>query len=120
MHEKILALAEAMLSPSPEEEPILDALCVAAAASLQKELRSGILPGDCGESFPCAAAMLAAAAFLPCRGETDVTAFTAGDLHMTMGSAKGGDGSLALRREARSLMAPFCGDSGFAFMGVRG
>ena len=120
MHEKILALAAAMLSPSPQEEPLLDALCASAEGSLTEKLASGIAPQDCGETFPCAAAMLAAAAFLPCRGEGDITAFTAGELHMTMGGGRGGDASQALRQEALRLMAPFCGDSGFAFLGVRG
>ena len=120
MHEKIMALAEAILSPSPEEKPVLDVLCSSAEASLAQKLSPGFSPESCGEAFPCAAALLAAAAFLPCRGEGGVTAFTAGDLHMALGSTKGSGDSLALHREALALMAPFCGDDGFAFLGVRG
>ena len=120
MHEKILTLAKAIVRPAEEEEALLDALCTAAEAELTGRLREDVSPEDCG-SFPCAAALLAAAGLLPCRDGGDVERFTAGEVSLQTG----GNGGLCaaaglLRRQAAAMMAPYWADDSFAFAGVRG
>lgn len=121
MLEQILSLATIIAHPSEEERPLLTALCIAAEAELSRRLKDGIRPEDCGDAFPCAAALLAAAGLLPCRSEGDVEQFTAGDVSVRTG---GGDrtceAAAAMRRQAAGMMAPYWGDGEFAFQGVKG
>lgn len=121
MQEHIFALASAVVQPSEEEKPLLTALCSAAAAELAGRLRDGVTPEDCGDAFPCAAALLAAAGLLPCRCGGEVEQFSAGDVSVRTG---GGNRLLeaagTLRRQAGTLLEPYAGDGGFAFLGVRG
>ena len=79
MLEQIVHLAEAIVQPSETERPLLTALCAAAGAEIEGRLRDGISPEDCGDAFPCAAALLAAASILPCRSGGDVEQFSVGD-----------------------------------------
>ena len=60
MVEQILGLAALIARPAEEEKPLLEAICTAAAANLTRRLRDGVKPEDCGDAFPCAAALLAA------------------------------------------------------------
>ena len=63
----------------------------------------------------------AAAGLLPARSGGGVEQFTAGEVSIRTGG--GGDLcqlAAAFRRQAADLMAPFWGDDGFAFLGVRG
>ena len=67
MHEKILKLAASISQAEADEGPMLAALCTAAEESVTRRLREGQTPEDCGETFYCAAALLAAAGMLTCR-----------------------------------------------------
>ena len=121
MHEKVMELAAAISQAGQEETPLLEALCSAAESQVCSRLREGCTPEMCGDSLCCAAAMLAAAGMLTCRGGGEVEQFRAGEVSMRLGS--GGDAcqeAAALRRQCASLMAPYWDDDGFAFVGVRG
>lgn len=121
MLEQILHLAAAIVQPSAAEAPLLEALCTAAEAEVTRRLREETTPEDCGDAFACAAALLAAAGLLPCRSGGDVEQFTVGSVSVKTGS--GGqicEAAAAMRRQAASIMAPYWGDGGFAFQGVRG
>lgn len=121
MLEQILHLAAAIVQPSEEEQPLLTALCAAAEAELTRRLREGLSPEDCGDAFPCAAALMAAAGILPCRSGGDVEQFSAGDVSLrTGGGGQACEAAAAMRRQAASMMAGYCGDDAFAFLGVRG
>lgn len=121
MLEHILHLAEAIVQPSEAEKPLLTALCAAAEAELTRRLREGLSPEDCGDAFPCAAALLAAAGLLPCRSGGDVEQFSAGDVSLrTGGGGQVCEAAAAMRRQAASMMAGYWGDDAFAFQGVPG
>ena len=116
MLEQILTLAAAIARPSEAERPLLEALCTS-----EGRLRDGISPEDCGDAFPCAAALLAAAGLLPCRSGGDVEQFTVGDVSVrTGGDNRACQTAAAMRRQAAGMMAPYWGDGEFAFQGVRG
>jgi len=119
MHEEILKLATALAQPSPEEIPLLDALCTAAESDIAGRLRNDVSPKDCGDAFPCAAALLATAGLLPCRFNSSVEQFTAGEVSVRMGGGSC-EAAAALRRQADEMMSPFWTDDRFAFWGVRG
>lgn len=121
MFEHILTLAAGIVQPSDAEKPLLAALCAAAQIELAGRLRSGVSPEDCGDAFPCAAALLAAAGILPCRSGGEVEQFSAGDVSVRTG----GNGQLCqaaavMRRQAVSMLAPYAEDGDFVFRGVRG
>ena len=121
MLEQILHLAEAIIQPSEAERPLLTALCASAEAELAGRLREGLSPEDCGDAFPCAAALLAAAGVLPCRSGGDVEQFSAGDVSLRTGGGGQVCGTAAaMRRQAADMMAGYWGDDSFAFLGVRG
>ncbi len=115
MDEKILMLARAMVLPEENEELLLEGLCAAASAELARRLRPGLKPFDCADAFSCAAAMTAAACFLPARNEG--VEFSAGDVSVKPSSAQAIN---VLLDQAEMLMAPYTTDSGFVFLGVRG
>ena len=117
MLEQIVHLAEAIVQPSETERPLLTALCAAAGAEIEGRLRDGISPEDCGDAFPCAAALLAAAS----RSGGDVEQFSVGDVSLrTGGGGQVCEAVAAMRRQAASMMAGYWGDDAFAFLGVRG
>lgn len=120
MFEQILYLAAAIVQPTEEERPLLTAMCTAAMAELGQRLRDGLSPEDCGDAFPCAAALLAAAGVLPCRSGGDVEQFSVGDVSLRTGGSGISETASALRRQAASMMSPYWGDDEFAFLGVRG
>ena len=121
MLEQIVHLAEAIVQPSETERPLLTALCAAAGAEIEGRLRDGISPEDCGDAFPCAAALLAAAGILSCRSGGDVEQFSVGDVSLrTGGGGQVCEAAAAMRRQAASMMAGYWGDDAFAFLGVRG
>lgn len=121
MLDEILQLASVIAQPSEQELPLLSALCTAAEDDLGRKLKDGMRPEDCGGSFACAAALLAAAGFLPCRGGGDVEQFSAGDVSVrTGGGGQVCEMAAAMRRQAASMMAGYCGDGEFAFLGVKG
>lgn len=116
MLERILALCRAM-GAGEEQEELLLPLAQAAQGALAAQLRAGVEPEDCGPAFPLAAAMTAMEELEGAAGG-EVTSFTAGDL--TIRRESGGQGGNALSAQARRLLAPWLGESGFAFRGVRG
>ena len=119
MHEKILSLAEAIVSPSDQERPLLDSLCSCAEAQIAGRLSDGVTPEDCADAFTCAAALSAAAGLLSCRGAGNIEQFTAGEVSMRFSAPSGGAAS-SLQQQADALMAPYWRDDSFAFLGVRG
>lgn len=121
MFEHILSLASAIVQPSEEEKPLLAALCAAAETELAGRLRPSLTPGDCGDAFPCAAALTAAAAMLPCRNGGDVEQFSAGDVSVRAGGLDGLCAAvMAMKKQAEEIIAPYAADERFAFRGVRG
>lgn len=121
MLEQIVHLAEAIVQPSEAEKVLLTALCAAAETELARRLREGLSPEDCGDAFPCAAALLAAAGLLPCRSGGDVEQFSAGDVSLrTGGGGQVCEAAAAMRRQAASMMAGYWGDDLFTFLGVQG
>ena len=119
MHETILSLAEAIVSPSDQERPLLESLCSCAEAQITGRLCEGTAPEDCADAFTCAAALSAAAGLLSCRGAGNIEQFTAGEVSMRF-SAPSGGAAAALQKQADALMAPYWRDDAFAFLGVRG
>lgn len=121
MLEQIVHLAEVIVQPSQAERPLLTALCAAAEAELARRLREGLSPEDCGDAFPCAAALLAAAGILPCRSGGDVEQFSVGDVSLrTGGGGQVCEASAAMRRQAAGMMSGYWDDGAFAFLGVQG
>ena len=121
IHEKVFRLASVIAQAGEEEIPLLEALCTAAEAQTAQRLREGCTAGDCGDAFCCAAAMLAAAGMLTCRGGGDVEQMQAGDVSLRLGPGGGAcEAAAVLRRQSALLMAPYWEDDGFAFAGVRG
>ena len=120
MFEQIFTLASIIVQPTETEKPLLLALCTAAEAELGRRLRKDVKPEDCGDTFACAAALLAAGGLLPCRSGGDVEQFSAGDVSVRTGGGQVCDAAAAMRRQAAGMIADYCGDGEFAFLGVRG
>jgi len=116
MTEEILSLCRAM-GAGQDQEALLLPLIQAARARLEGRLRPGTAPEDCGGAFPLAVAMTAMDGLDQCAGEGRVTSFTAGEVSIRTGNARAG-GSLAA--QAERMLAPWLGETGFAFQGVRG
>ena len=87
------------------------------SAALERRLKPGTSPGLCGPAFPLAAAMLAMDGLERAVGSGRVSSFTAGELSIRMGGTAGEGG---LTATAERLLAPWLGETGFAFRGVRG
>jgi hypothetical protein len=99
-----------------EQEELLLPLIEAAVTALEMRLRKGVTAEDCGQAFPLAAAMLAMDGLEQAQGMGRVTGFTAGDVTIQTGNAGAGD----YAAQAQRLLAPWLGETGFAFRGVRG
>lgn len=119
MHETILSLAEAIVSPSDQERPLLERLCACAEVHIAGRLAQGVTAEACVDAFTCAAALLAAAWLLSCRGAGEVERFTAGEVSLTLGTGAS-SAAEALQRQAQAMMAPYWQDEAFAFREVRG
>lgn len=120
MHEKIMDLARALTSPNQDALPLLEALVGAAEAELGDKLRDGIDAANCEDAFICAAAMTAAARFLTCRNTDGVAQFTVGDVTIRSSAESKTCFADTLLEQAAAMMAPYCRDEQFAFLGVRG
>ncbi len=120
MHDRIFEIAAQTLSPAEDERPLLDTLCHTAEAELTMRLRDGIFPEDCGNVYVLAAAQIAAAEMMLLRSVKSVEQFTAGEVSIRQSAEKTGVAAALLRRQASNLIAPFCSDDGFAFVGVDG
>ena len=117
MVDEIYTVAAALCSVKEGEEPLLRMLCQAAEGALLRQEEK--LPEICRESFLCAAGCMAAADLLDSRtGGSGGERFAAGDVSVTL---QGTDAAASrLRQQAKRLLAPYCGQDGFAFLGVRG
>ncbi len=122
MTEEILALAATLSHPAEEQRELLRLLCTAAERELEGRLKEGCTAEDCGESFLCAAALLAAADFRSMASAGgDAMSFTAGSVSVsTGGSSEQEKQTSLLRRQAKRLLASWLKDDGFAFRGVKG
>jgi len=116
MTEEILALCRAM-GAAEEDETLLRPLIQAGTAALKNRLKTGVTPENCGEAFQLAAAMVAMDGLERATGSSWVASFSVGDVSIRTQEGKGGVGMIAL---AERLMAPWLGETGFAFRGVAG
>ena len=114
MNETVLALCKAM-GAGEEQMSLLLPLIEASVTGLKSRLKAGTTPEDCGSAFPLAAAMLAMEGLTAAEGGGGVEAFTAGEVSLRMGENR-----LAMTAQAERLMAPWLGETGFAFVGVSG
>ena len=111
MVDQIVALCREL---GGEENTLLVPLAHAVQEDLCRRLKPGLTPEDCGGVFPLCAAMVVLERLEEVTGESRVTSFTVGEVSIRR--EKPGD----LSRQAMGLLAPWLGDTGFAFQGVRG
>lgn len=116
MTEEVLELVQALRGPGTDET-VLRTLCESACGALNRRLRDGVRPEDCGGLYPVAAAWLVMDWLGQCQGMDGITALSAGDISVRREG--GGDGG-KLSERAMELMAPFLEDDGFVFRGVSG
>ena len=120
MTREIAAMAKVLGHVPEEQEEALEALCQAAETEMNRRLRPGASPEDCGSAFVLGCAWLALAG-LAAGESAGVEKFTAGSL--TIQERSGADGaarSAALRLQAETVLGPWLDDQGFAFRGVEG
>ena len=98
MTEEIVALCKAMGADGDREELLLP-LARAVVSAMEGRLRAGVTPADCGDAFPLAAAMV-----------------VMDGLEGATGTARGESRT----DQAQRLLAPWLGETGFAFRGVAG
>lgn len=115
MTEEIVALCKAMGADGDREELLLP-LVRAVVSAMEGRLRAGVTPEDCGDAFLLAAAMVVMDGLEGVAGNGRVTSFTAGDVSIHTGADK----SESRTAQAERLMAPWLGETGFAFRGVAG
>lgn len=116
MTEEVLELVQALRGPGTDEA-VLRTLCGSACGALNRRLKDGVRPEDCGGLYPVAAAWLVMDWLGRCQGMDRITALSAGDISVRREG--GGDGG-RLSERAMKLMAPFLEDGGFVFRGVSG
>ena len=113
--EEILALCRQM-GAGEEQDELLLPLIEAVSAGLERRLKPGVAPEDCGSAFPLAAALCAMDGLEGAAGTAGVSSFTAGEVSIqTRGREEG-----SRTDQAQRLLAPWLGETGFAFRGVRG
>lgn len=113
--EEILALCRQM-GAGEEQDTLLLPLIEAAQDSLQRRLKAGVSPQDCGSAFPLAAALTAMDGLSGAVGEGDVSSFSAGEVSVQLREQSGGGRA----EQAERLLAPWLRETGFAFRGVEG
>lgn len=114
MVERVLELVRSLSGGGGDEEAERT-LCAAACGALDRRMKDGVAPEDCGESYCLAAAWMAIDWLRESRGLEGVTALSAGDISVRR-EGSGGGGRLPQR--ALDLMRPFLRDEGFVFRGV--
>ena len=119
MFDEIFAFAKTVGQVESGEEEILSRLCEAAEAELKAELRNGVNPEDCHGAFVIAATWMALADFCICMQENGITAWSAGEVSVKRGMDAGTQAAV-YRGQAKRLMAPYCEDGDFVFLGVEG
>lgn len=105
------------------EGEVLSILCGGALDQWRSRLREGVGEEDCRELLVVASAWTALAAMTGAREgcQPGPSAFTAGDLSVTLGQRSAGNAcGESLRRQAELVMAPYVEDGAFAFLEVRG
>ena len=100
---------------SDHQARILNALCMAAAASLTARLREGLRPEDCKADFVAAASLMALAALNGVDENAAAEQITAGDLTIKRGSRDAA--ANCLRAQAELMITPYLKDH-FSFLGV--
>ena len=100
---------------SGQQLRILEALCMASAASLTARLREGLSPEDCKADFVAAASLLALAAMNGVDENAAAEQITAGDLTIKRGSRDAA--ANCLRAQAELMITPYLKDRLF-FRGV--
>ena len=118
MVRQVMELARSMGHVEEDEQGLLDNLCARACQQLTDELREGVTPEDCAQSFVVAGAWMALAGLEVGRCSGQARRFTAGDV--TVDSADAGQRAQMLYTQARQLMAGWIKDRKFAFYGVNG
>lgn len=118
MTEEVLELVQALRGPGTDET-VLRTLCGSACGVLNRRLKDGVRPEDCGGLYPVAAAWLVMDWLRGSRGLEGITSLTAGDISVCR-EASGGDGSSRLTQKAMELMGPYLKSGGFVFRGVSG
>ena len=113
--EEILALCRQM-GAGEEQDTLLLPLIEAAVDSLQRRLKPGVSPQDCGSAFSLAAALTAMDGLERAGGEGEVRSFTAGEVSIQTRTRSGGSRA----DQAQRLLAPWLRETGFAFRGVDG
>ncbi len=116
MTEEVLELVQALRGPGTDET-VLRTLCGSACGALDRRLKDGVCPEDCGGLYPVAAAWLVMDWLNQCQGMDGITALSAGDISVRR---EGGGEVGKLSERAMELMAPFLEDDGFVFRGVSG
>lgn len=116
MTQRIVALCREMGAGEGQEELLL-LLAQTVERDLALRLKPGVQPEDCSCAFPLAAAMLVLDALEICSGSMEnVTSFTAGDLTIRKEAGSGRE----RHDQAMRLLAPWLGETGFCFRGVKG
>lgn len=113
MTERVMELLRALGGTGQEEA--LRALCVSACRTLERRLREGVSPEDCGEAYPLAAAWLALDWLRDGQGLSGVTAVSAGDMSVRM--EEGAGTAEACLGGRWSLWGPTCATTGLCFRG---
>ena len=116
MTEQVLELLQAMCGAG-QDETVLRMLCESACKALDWRLKDGLTAEDCGGAYPLAAAWLALDWLRGSQGMDGITSLSAGDISIRR-EGGGDNGSLSAR--AMEIMAPYLGNDGFVFRGVRG
>ena len=119
MLDAIFEFAKSVGQVEPGEEEILSRLCEAAEAELTAKLKPGTTVEDCSGVFVIAAAWMALANFCICMQENGITAWSAGEVSVKRGMDAATQAAV-YRGQAERLMAPYCVDDGFVFLGVKG
>lgn len=118
MFDEIFAFAKAVGQVESGEEEILSRLCRNAEEELKAKLKQGIDPEACRDAFVIAAAWMALADL--CIGCQDgMASWSAGDVSVKRGMDVGVQAAV-YRGQAKRLMAPYCMDDEFIFVGVEG
>ena len=115
MTEEILALCRAM-GAGEDQDVLLLPLIGAVIPAMEGRLKKGVTAADCGSAFPLAAAMVVMDGLDRAVGSDRVASFTAGDVSIRTAGAS--DSSRT--QQAQRLLAPWLGETGFAFRGVAG
>ena len=117
--EEILALCRQM-GAGEEQDELLLPLIEAVSAGLERRLKPGVAPEDCGSAFVLACAWLALAGLAAGEG-AGVEKFPAGSVTIQEGGGTDGAArAAALRLQAETVLGPWLADRGFAFRGVEG